>query len=288
MGLLPLVKVLVEARARVNVGDEDGFTPLMGAAASGFTEIVRFLVASGAEVDLIDEYSRTPLVWAVTKGDFAETANELLNRGANPDHMDKAEVTLLMRSALMKHPHCFVALLKAGANPSVQHQPTGKTAHDMAIESGCSALIADLMGTGLQVKHEEATIKAFVMPDKQERFLTFLSKPKTRKKLTQELGHFKWFEPRFASPIAWKVDPTLKLSDRHAQGIASVSRLLKSKGAGKTCWVISESPDVDAKELYLESALEAVFGRDMGTILSCIPGRLALYAGEDETLLLSR
>jgi len=144
------------------------------------------------------------------------------------------------------------------------------------------------MGTGSQVEHEQATIKAFVSRDKQERFLTFLSKPKTRKKLTQELASFTWFDPRFATAIPWKVDPNLGLWQRHLQGIDNVHRLLKSKGAGKTCWAMSADADLDGKELELESVLERVFDSDTGTILSCLPGRLGLYSGEDEKLLLAR
>ena len=144
------------------------------------------------------------------------------------------------------------------------------------------------MGTGSQVEHEQATIKAFVSRDKQERFLTFLSKPKNRKKLTQELTSFAWFDPRFASVIPWKVDPNLGLWQGHLQGIDNVHRLLKSKGAGKTCWAISADADLDGKELELESVLECVFDGDTGTILSCIPGRLGLFSGEDDKLLLAR
>ena len=101
-----------------------------------------------------------------------------------------------------------------------------------------SPTIAKSMSTGSQTEHEQATIKAFVSRYKQERFLTFLSKPKTRKKLTQELANFRWFDPRFATAIPWKVDPTLGLWQRRVQGIENVYRLLKSKGAGKTCWVM--------------------------------------------------
>ena len=139
-----------------------------------------------------------------------------------------------------------------------------------------------------QIEHEEAVIEAFFQPDKQERFLAFVSSRKNRKKLTQELAHFRWFDQRFAVPIPWKVDPTLKLAQRHAQGIENIVRLLKSRGAREKCWAISEDPDLDGKELNLEDALENMMGRDMGTILSCIPGRLAIFAGEDETLLLAK
>ena len=144
------------------------------------------------------------------------------------------------------------------------------------------------MGAASQVEHEQATIKAFVSHDKQERFLTFLSKPKTRSKLTHELASFTWFDPRFATPIPWKVDPHRGLWQRHLQGIQNVHRLLTLKGAGKTCWAISADADLDGKELELESVLERVFDSDSGTILSCLPGKLGLYSGEDEKLILAR
>jgi len=139
-----------------------------------------------------------------------------------------------------------------------------------------------------QAEHEQATIRAFILPDRQERFSGFLTKPKTRKKFTGSLAHFRWFDPRFASPVLWKVDPTLKLHQRHIQGITNILHLLKSRGAGKTCWVISEDSEADGQELDLESAIQRVVGSDMGTILSCVPGKLALFAGEDEMLLLAR
>jgi hypothetical protein len=92
------------------------------------------------------------------------------------------------------------------------------------------------MITELQaLEHETAVIKAFVVREKQERFLSFIANSKNRKKFTRELAHFCWFDHRFATPVRWKVDPSLKIWERHTQGISNVSRLLKSKGAGQTC-----------------------------------------------------
>jgi hypothetical protein len=136
--------------------------------------------------------------------------------------------------------------------------------------------------------HEAAVIRAFVLRDKQERFLGFLETAKNRKKFTDSLSHFRWFDQRFAAPIPWKVDPKLKLWDRHFQGIEDIQQLLKSKGAGMTCWVLSEDPEIDGRELELRAALEHVSGRQIGTILSCVPGKLAYFEGEDEILLLAR
>jgi hypothetical protein len=118
--------------------------------------------------------------------------------------------------------------------------------------------------------------------------LAFIANPKNRKKFTQELGHFRWFDRRFVTPVPWKVDPSLALWERHIRRHENTHRLLQSKGAGQTCWVISEATEMDGQESDLKSALENVIGRGMGTILSCIPGKLAYFEGEDERLLLSR
>lgn len=144
------------------------------------------------------------------------------------------------------------------------------------------------MDTTLQSEHELAIVKAFVVRGRQERFSSFLSSPKSRAKFTKELAHFRWFDGRFTTAVPWKVDPRLKLWDRHSQGIENISRLLRSKGAGQTCWVISEDSKIDGRELRLESALENVIGSGMGTILSCLPGKLGYFEGEDESLLLTR
>jgi hypothetical protein len=141
---------------------------------------------------------------------------------------------------------------------------------------------------GSLTEHEQATIASFVVRDKRERFLAFVSNGKNRDKFVRELAHFRWFDPRVAAPVPWKPDPNLGLWERHLDGIYRVEQLLKSKGAGKTCWAISENSELDGKELALHVALEAVIGRGMGTILSLLPGKLAYYEGEDEALLLAR
>jgi hypothetical protein len=142
--------------------------------------------------------------------------------------------------------------------------------------------------SGSAADHETGTIRAFFQKDKQERFLGFLTKPKNRRKFTGSLAHFRWLDRKFTTPILWKVDPKLPLHDRHRQGIDNILRLLASKGAGPTCWVISEDVEIDGRELDLRSALEAVVGKGMGTILSCVAGKLAYFEDEDEALLLSR
>jgi len=51
---------------------------------------------------------------------------------------------------------------------------------------------------------------------------------------------------------------------------------------------MSEDSEIDGRELDLREALEHVSGRQIGTILSCVPGKLAYFESEDERLLLAR
>jgi hypothetical protein len=142
--------------------------------------------------------------------------------------------------------------------------------------------------TSSLTEHEQATIASFVVRDKRERFLSFVSNAKSRDKFVRELANFRWFDPRFATPVPWKPDPKLRLWERHLDGIRLIEQLLKSNGAGRTCWATSAYANLDGKELELDAALEAVVGSGMGTILSFIPGKLAYYEGEDEALLLAK
>ena len=142
--------------------------------------------------------------------------------------------------------------------------------------------------TSSLTEHEQATIASFVVRDKRERFLSFVSNAKNRDKFVRELARFRWFDARVAAPVPWKPDPNLGLWERRLDGIHRVEQLLKSKGAGQTCWATSENSEVDGKEFEVHAALEAVIGRGMGTILSFIPGKLAYYEGEGEALLLAK
>jgi hypothetical protein len=137
-------------------------------------------------------------------------------------------------------------------------------------------------------EHEQGIIRAFVQASKRERFLGFLQNPKNRQKLTRSLSHFAWFDKRYATPVSEKVDPKSSLRERHDQRIENIYLLLTAKGAGATCWAMSEDSQIDGREIDLRAALRHVNGRQIGTILSCIPGRLGYFESEDVALILSR
>ena len=127
------------------------------------------------------------------------------------------------------------------------------------------------------MNHEEALVKAFILPVRQERYLDFLKSPKKRAKFLAQFAHFKHLNPKFVVRI-----PGIQ------QNPISLLKLLTGKGAGPSCWVMSEDSALDGKEMDLEDALIEIIGRQMGTFLSCIPGRLAFFEDEDGRYILER
>jgi hypothetical protein len=127
--------------------------------------------------------------------------------------------------------------------------------------------------------HEEAVVKSFIEPSRQQRFVDFLADPKKRKKFTDELAHRR---ERFLNSKFLKSIPP---SQRNP---TSLYALLKQLGAPDICWVISESRLLDGQEVGLIKALREVVGYGMGTIISCAPGRLAYFESEDERFILQR
>lgn len=121
-------------------------------------------------------------------------------------------------------------------------------------------------------------MKAFLEPSRQERFLTFLADPKKRRNFTNELAHRR---DRF---LNLKFLRSIPPSQRNPSALFA---LLKQLGAGDKCWVISEG-DLDGQELDLLAAPQEVVGYGMGTLISCVPRRLAYFESEDERYILQK
>ena len=127
------------------------------------------------------------------------------------------------------------------------------------------------------LKHEEALVKAFIPAHRQERFLEIIAKPKKRAKLLTELSHFKALNPKFMIAIP-----------SNQQNPSDLVKLLRAKGAGTKCYVMSENRDLDGQEVDLETALKETVGAQMGTLISCVPGRLGYFEDEDLRCILER
>lgn len=127
------------------------------------------------------------------------------------------------------------------------------------------------------MNHEKEVVRAFIVPTKRHRYLDFVSTPRKRNKLIRELAHFKDIDPRYK-----------KFLPPSRQHPADIATMLTSKGAPLFCWVISEYSEIDAREMLLADALQETVGRQMGTIISCVPGRLGFIETEDERCVLER
>jgi hypothetical protein len=127
------------------------------------------------------------------------------------------------------------------------------------------------------VNQEDAFIAAFVKRSKRDRYREIASDPRRRRKFTDRLAHFTDFDPRYRLPIA-----SNKLF------VANTAVELRKRRSPNIVFAISEDPTLDQKELPLVEALSRIVGCGMGSIVCCIPGRLAFVETEDERFILER
>jgi hypothetical protein len=123
---------------------------------------------------------------------------------------------------------------------------------------------------------EEATIRAFIKREKLDRYLTLLANAKRRARFLDCLNHCRDFDIRYVQELA---------------STADVQSLLIARRASPLCHVISDDQSLDGQAMPLAEAIGAAEFAAFGTILCCIPGRLAYYvdeAGSGRRLLLER
>jgi hypothetical protein len=119
-------------------------------------------------------------------------------------------------------------------------------------------------------QHEEQFARSFIVPAKRDRYLSLLESPKGRLKLAHGLNHCSDLDMRYA-----------KLVPVGQQNVAAIEKLLKQKGAPDLCHVMSSNPEIDEQDMLLRKALEETVGQTMGTLISCVPGKLAYFEFED-------
>jgi len=115
--------------------------------------------------------------------------------------------------------------------------------------------------------HEIAFIKSFVDKDKQERLLILVQK--NRNKFRSLIPHKIEINKKYASFLDKQEDKEF------------IYQSLKKYGAPDICHVICENSKYDNIEMNLREGLHELFTVDFGYIISCIPGKLAYYQGED-------
>ena len=118
------------------------------------------------------------------------------------------------------------------------------------------------------VRAHEDGIPAFLVPARAARFKAMIGSEKGREKITARLPHHaRDFDPRYAT----KLSSSLRVDD--------IAEVLRAGGAPTRCYVLAGGSDFDGQLVDLHDALSDVVGYG-GALISCIPGRLGLFADE--------
>ena len=114
-------------------------------------------------------------------------------------------------------------------------------------------------------EHEEKTVESFILREKRHRYKFLLDNSKKRAVELDRLNHCIDLDPKW---ITW------------LPSNAAVVDLLRKEGSPKQVYLISASEDLDGLTMFLEDAVESCPMKGWGTIVSCIPGKLAYYYDE--------
>jgi hypothetical protein len=114
-------------------------------------------------------------------------------------------------------------------------------------------------------EHDEHIVRAFIAPERRERWLKSLASAKRRPAMLDRLNHCRDIDDRYATLLPSNSD---------------VVAFLRSRGAPKMCYVLSCTADIDGQTMALGDAVLAAEHGGWGTIISCVPGRLGYYYDE--------
>jgi hypothetical protein len=119
-------------------------------------------------------------------------------------------------------------------------------------------------------EEHERGLSRFLVGEWRARFRESLAPAKRRDTLRSQLPHLTHLDPRFATPVL-------------EQTASELGARLREQGAGDSCYLLSEDPDLDGRELPLDEALIAIVdgGSHHATFVSCLPGQLAYFHAEE-------
>ena len=118
------------------------------------------------------------------------------------------------------------------------------------------------------IEQHERGLAKFLLPQHRPRFTHALADEKLRDKLRGQLPHFHWLDERYVTAA-------------RAGEAAETARKLQDEGAPPTCLLIHEDSDFDGLVLPLEDALGLTLHSTQGALISCVPGKLAVYFEEE-------
>ncbi|XP_058804479.1 palmitoyltransferase Hip14-like isoform X2 [Phymastichus coffea] len=118
-GILQRVVELVENGADVNEPDNETVSLLHWAAINCRLDIIKYLLSKGAIVDAIGgDLQSTPLHWAIRQGHL-NTVVALMKAGADPSVRDYAGFSCIHRAAQFGYTHIVAYLVAKGTDPNM-------------------------------------------------------------------------------------------------------------------------------------------------------------------------
>ena len=133
-----VVRVLLEADAKIEARDQKGRSPLMAAAQTrqSSADVVRALIAKGADVNTRDSMiGGTPLCWAAGPFGNPQIVTALLQASADVNAADNFGLTPLMWAVRFGGPSAVKTLVDAGADTAATNKQ-GRSALDLARQRG--------------------------------------------------------------------------------------------------------------------------------------------------------
>ncbi|PWA26805.1 hypothetical protein CCH79_00001120 [Gambusia affinis] len=132
----------IEQETVINLQDDEGFTPLMWAAAHGQIAVVEFLLQNvrrnrtehGADPNLLAKGRESALSLACSKG-YTDIVKMLIDCGVDVNEYDWNGGAPLLYAVHGNHVRCVEILLDSGADPTVESD-SGFNAMDMAVAMG--------------------------------------------------------------------------------------------------------------------------------------------------------
>ncbi|EMP31410.1 Ankyrin repeat family A protein 2 [Chelonia mydas] len=124
----------IEQENVINHKDEEGFTPLMWAAAHGQIAVVEFLLQNGADAQILGKGRESALSLACSKG-YTDIVKMLLDCGVDVNEYDWNGGTPLLYAVHGNHVKCVKILLENGADPTIETD-SGYNSMDLAVALG--------------------------------------------------------------------------------------------------------------------------------------------------------
>ena len=142
-----VVRVLLEAGAKIEARDQKGRMPLLAAVQTrdSSAEVVRALIAKGADVNTRGTMiGGTPLSWAAGPFSNPEIVAALVAGNADVNQADNTGMTPLMWAARFGAPATVQVLLDAGADVTATNKQ-GQTSLDLARQKRSDALSVQII-----------------------------------------------------------------------------------------------------------------------------------------------